>query len=1026
MTSLSNKLHFNQFISSLVFFLLVVVILDFVCSSIASVTSITSPFVHTINKVKVAEERKEAKALLKWKTNLHSKSQSFLSSWAGSNPCNWVGINCDNKSGSVTHLNLSSHNLKGTLHSLSFQSFPNLLSVDLSHNSLFGTIPSNIVHLSKLLILKLSYNQFTGRIPSEIGQLTSTIPAFLGNLSNLTTLHLHMNQLLGSIPQELGMLSSLADLELSVNSLTGTIPGSLGNLSNLTTLYLHTNQLFGSVSQELGMLSFLTNLRLSINSLTGTIPASLGNLSNLTTLYLSKNQLSGFIPHGLGRLSSLTGLKLSINNLTGTIPTSLGNLSTLTSLYLHTNQLSGSIPFEMNDLTHLKDFQLAYNQFTGHLPENVCLGGLLENFTASDNHFIGSIPKSLRNCTTLFRVRLQGNQLTGNIGDNFGVYPHLVYMELSYNKFYGEPSTNWGQCQNLTSLKISNNDISGRISPKLGDASQLHLLDLSSNKLYGEIPKELGKLTFLIELNLGNNKIFGYIPYNFGMLSNLESLNLSRNSLSGLIPELRNCKKLWMLDLSNNHLSKYIPLQIGNMHFLQYLDLSQKFLIGEIPQQLGDLKTLEFLNLSHNALSGSIPSSFDQMLSLRFIDLSYNQLEGPIPNIKAFCEATMEAFRNSKGLCGNTIGLKACPSTISHNPHRNRVMKLILVFLGVVFLIFIIVGITICFHSRKMKTEIKPKEEHQNMFAVWSYDGKMVYEKNIEATEDFDDKHIIGVGGHGIVYKAKLSTGQVVAVKKLHPLSEDSVINLKAFTCEIRSLTEIRHRNIVKLHGFCSHPWHLLLVYQFLEGGSLEKTLNNDELALEFDWVKRVNVVKGVASALSYMHHNYSSPIIHRDISSKNVLLDSEYESNVSDFGIARIMSFDTSYWTSFAGTFGYTAPELAYTMEVSEKCDVYSFGVVALEAIIGRHPGDLISSFLSSSFPLSSHDVLLEDVLDQRLAHPTNRVAEKVVLVAPQSRPTMQQVYQKLLNWKSPFTKPLRMITLRELIDHGNLNEAS
>ena len=127
---------------------------------------------------------------------------------------------------------------------------------------------------------------------------------------------------------------------------------------------------------------------------------------------------------------------------------------------------------------------------------------------------------------------------------------------------------------------------------------------------------------------------------------------------------------------------------------------------------------------------------------------------------------------------------------------------------------------------------------------------------------------------------------------------------------------------------------------------------------------------------------------------------------------------------------------ELAYTMEVSEKCDVYSFGVVALEAIIGRHPGDLISSFLSSSFSLSSHDVLLEDVLDQRLAHPTNRVAEKVVLMAkialtclhtsPQSRPTMQQVYQKLLNWKSPSTKPLRMITLRELIDLGNLNETS
>jgi hypothetical protein len=549
----------------------------------------------------------------------------------------------------------------------------------------------------------------------------------------------------------------------------------------------------------------------------------------------------------------------------------------------------------------------------------MCIGGLLDHFIACNNHFIGSIPKSLRNCTSLVRVRLDGNQLTGNIGEIFGIYPSLVYMDLSYNKFYGELSTNWGKCQNLTSLKISNNIISGRISPELGGAIQLHVLDLSSNHLDGEIPKELGRLTFLVELYLQNNKISGHIPYNLGMLSNIERLNLARNSLSGQIPELGHCQKLWYLNLSNNSLSKYIPLQLGNLQFLQYLDISQNFLIGEIPQQLGDLKTLEVLNLSHNALSGSIPSSFDQMLSLGSIDLSYNQLEGPLPNTKAFREAPIEAFRNNKGLCGNVTGLKACPSEISLNRHfkkENKVMKLILIIFGILFLIFIVAGITSYVCSRKRKTETQPKEaDHQNMFAIWSYDGKMVYENIIDATEDFDDKHCIAVGGYGNVYKVELPTGQVVAVKKLHPLLEDSVVNLKAFTSEIRSLTEIRHRNIVKLHGFCSHSRHLLLVYEFLEGGSLEIILKNDELALDFDWVKRVNVVKGVASALSYMHHDCSYPIIHRDISSKNVLLDSEYEAHVSDFGTARIMSSDTSYWTSFAGTFGYTAPGMLFQL---------------------------------------------------------------------------------------------------------------
>ena len=565
----------------------------------------------------------------------------------------------------------------------------------------------------------------------------------------------------------------------------------------------------------------------------------------------------------------------------------------------------------------MKEFELFENQFTGHLPDNVCHGGLLEHFIVGDNHFIGSIPKSLRNCTSLVRARLNGNQLTGNLGESFGVYPHLEYMELSNNKFYGELSKNWGKCQKLTSLKVSNNDISGRISPELGEATQLQVLDLSSNQLNREIPKELGNLTLLIDLYLDNNKLSGHIPNNLGMLSNLEQLNLARNSLNGLIPELENCKKLWVLNLSNNHLSKFIPLQISNFHFLQHLDLSQNLIAGEIPQQLGDLKTLEILNLSHNALFGSIPSSFVQMLSLISIDLSYNQLSGPIPNTKAFREASIEAFRNNKGLCGNATGLKACPSTISHNPHAkrgNKFTKLILALLGLVFLIFIIFGIMLYVCSRMKKTKNNLEEaERQNMFAVWSYDGKMVYENIIEATKDFDDKHCIGVGGYGIVYKAVLSTSQVVAIKKFHPLSADSVVNLKAFTSEICSLTEIRHRNIIKLYGFCSHPRHLLLVYEFLEGGSLEKILNNDELAPEFDWAKRLNVVKGVASALSYMHHDCSHPIIHRDISSKNVLLDSKYEAHLFDFGTARIMSSDTSYWTSFAGTIGYTAPGMLF-----------------------------------------------------------------------------------------------------------------
>ncbi|KAH7857947.1 hypothetical protein Vadar_018199 [Vaccinium darrowii] len=172
---------------------------------------------------------------------------------------------------------------------------------------------------------------------------------------------------------------------------------------------------------------------------------------------------------------------------------------------------------------------------------------------------------------------------------------------------------------------------------------------------------------------------------------------------------------------------------------------------------------------------------------------------------------------------------------------------------------------------------------------------------------------------------------------------------IKSFENEIATLTEIRHRNIVKLHGFCHHEKHTFLVCEYMEKGSLKDVLSREREAMELDWRKRVNVIKGVAHALSYLHHNCVPPIIHRDISSKNVLLNSEMEARVSDFGTARFLKPDSSNWTAVAGTYGYIAPELSYTMVVTEKCDVFSFGVLTLEILMGSHPAELISNLYTS-----------------------------------------------------------------------------
>ncbi|KAL4622282.1 hypothetical protein ACB092_06G286200 [Castanea dentata] len=625
------------------------------------------------------------------------------------------------------------------------------------------------------------------------------------------------------------------------------------------------------------------------------------------------------------------------------------------------------------------------------LKENVCNGRSLQNFIAFDNYLIGSIPKSLRNCTSLIRVRLERNQLRGNISEGFGIYPNLTYIDLSDNNFYGEISTKWGHFQNLQSLKISNNKISGVIPPELGRSTQLHLLDLSFNHLVGQIPKELGRLSSLFHLNLGDNKLSGSIPLEIGMLSELQYLILSANNLTKSIPEqIKGCSKLLNLSLSKNKLRGSVPSEIGNLHFLEMLDLSENSLIGKIPAELGELQSLEILNLSHNELSNSIPTTFDEMSSLIIVDISYNQLDGPLPNNKAFREAPFEALRN------NTAGILY---TLLKRP------------------------------GLRNKLNSQREVQNGNMLAIWSCDEKMVYENIIEATEGFDSKHCVGVGGCGSVYKAELQAGQVVAVKKLHSVEDGGISNAKAFENEIHALLEIRHRNVVKLYGFCSHPRHSFLVYQFLEGGNLKETLSNREEAVNFEWIRRASVVRGVADALSYMHHDCSPPIVHRDISSKNIMLDLEYEAHISDFGTAKLLKPESSNWTSFAGTFGYTAPEFAYTMEVTEKCDIYSFGVLALEVIMGKHPGDLIS-FLSSLSATTSttHNILLKDMLDQRLEAPRNQVALKVVSIAklafsclatnPKSRPTMQEVSHELSIERAPMSEVFDTLTVGSLFN--------
>ncbi|XP_016648158.1 PREDICTED: probable LRR receptor-like serine/threonine-protein kinase At4g08850 [Prunus mume] len=185
-----------------------------------------------------------------------------------------------------------------------------------------------------------------------------------------------------------------------------------------------------------------------------------------------------------------------------------------------------------------------------------------------------------------------------------------------------------------------------------------------------------------------------------------------------------------------------------------------------------------------------------------------------------------------------------------------------------------------------------------------------MYGEIMKATNVFDDVYCVGKGGQGSVYKAKLPSGSTVAVKKFHQtLDGDEASQNKEFLNEIRALTQIRLRNIVRFLGFCSSSRHSFLVYEYLEEGSLAAILSNEHEAEKLDWSTRVRLVKGVVNALCYMHHDCSPPIVHRDITSSNILLHCDCEPYVSDFGTAKFLNPDSSNWTSLAGTYGYVAP---------------------------------------------------------------------------------------------------------------------
>ncbi|KAM1349662.1 hypothetical protein EV1_003696 [Malus domestica] len=504
--------------------------------------------------------------------------------------------------------------------------------------------------------------------------------------------------------------------------------------------------------------------------------------------------------------------------------------------------------------------------------------------------------------------------------------------------------------------------------------------------------------------------------------SKVLNIKLSDLGLKGPFPHgIANCTSLTGLDLSSNKLSGPLPEDIGRIiSFITTLDLSSNSFSGQIPTNITNCSYLNVLKLDSNQFTGNIPLGIGQLGRMKSFSVANNQLSGPVPDFGNNSGITAESYANNAGLCGKLL-----------NPCRGAQKKsnsVVIVAAGVGGATFaaLVVIFALVFLMRRVSAKKKEEDPEGNKWAKSLKKTKAVkvsmFEKSLSkmklsdlmrASNSFCKDNIIGTGRTGTMYKAVLDDGTPLMVKRL----QESQHSEKEFLSEMTTLGNIEHRNLVPLLGFYTAKRERLLVYRYMPNGTLHDQLHpaDAEGAKIMDWPTRLKIGIGAARGLAWLHHNCNPRIIHRNISSKCILLDADFEPRISEFGLARLMNpIDTHLSTFVNGEFGdlgYVAPEYTRTLVATPKGDVYSFGTVLLELVTGERathiskaPEDFKGNLVEWIMQLSSRSQLL-DALDKSLVgkgvndelFQFLKVACNCVGPIAKERPTMFEVYQLL-----------------------------
>ncbi|XWS54918.1 hypothetical protein CRYUN_Cryun10bG0130600 [Craigia yunnanensis] len=566
---------------------------------------------------------------------------------------------------------------------------------------------------------------------------------------------------------------------------------------------------------------------------------SLANFTHLVSFNASRFLLPGSIPDWFGqRLLTLQVLDLRSCSVTGVIPLSIGNLTNLTSLYLSDNRLTGQIPSNLGQLLSLLVLDLSKNLLTGSIPSSFF---------------------SLRNLTSL---DISSNNLRGSIPPGIGAL------------------------SKLQSLNLSNNSLTSSIPVQLGDLDSLVDLDLSSNDLSGSVPQDLRALRNLQRMVFGNNGLGGSLPVNlFPAPSQLQVIVLRNNSFIGNLPEvLWSIPGLNLLDISHNNFTGKLPNSATNSNATAaVLDISQNKFYGGLTTVL---RWSNSTDLSGNYFEGRVPDYVHDNASL-----SSNCLQN-VSEQRTLTECV--SFYAERGLTFDNFGhpnSTELPTPESGKSNR-KIIILAAVLGGTGLILLLMLLLLLVLRVRRQRAtnnrgiderpvpagETPPSPGVAINFS--SLGDLFTYQQLLQATGDFSDANLIKHGHSGYLFRGMLEGGLPVVIKRIDLQS----IKKEAYLLELDFFSKVSHTRVVPLLGHCLEKENeKFLVYKYMPNGDLSSSLyrkNNleDDSLQSLDWITRLKIAIGAAEGLSYLHHECTPPLVHRDVQASSILLDDKFE----------------------------------------------------------------------------------------------------------------------------------------------------